>query len=178
MKFIYFLTATLLFVTSTELFSQTKFIAHRSHSGSSNTFTLAHPGNLGEYWEEEPPPIDTTSRIDTVHAVPGEPQRKPIHLHVLDTVRVNVPVVDTIRVIAPEVPDSVKLQAPSVDALKPSISNKNLREGSSPVSYNSSSSTTTEGNQNGLIWLALGLGLPAIAVAIYNLRRGRESDHV
>jgi hypothetical protein len=33
---------------STAGFSQTKMIAHRSHSGSNSTFTLAGPDNFGE----------------------------------------------------------------------------------------------------------------------------------
>ena len=156
MKHTYFLTAVLLFVTSPLLFSQTKFIAHRSHSGSPGTFTLAHPGNMGlGHWEE--PIIDTTvsaqAKAVTPHTTP--PPTSPVP-----------GVIDTLKV------------APGVDSTRPNISNESPKESTSKSTDQARAEATQPDRENrsALLWLALGLGLPTAGILGFNLRQRRSNQ--
>ena len=151
-------TLFLLIVTSTSLVAQTKFIAHKSHSGTSETFTLASPGNFGLCPEYRMLP-DTTSRVDSTLMKPST---------TLKTSPVILP--------APPSPtqiDTLKEGVPEIDSLQPNISNKNKPQGEKNVDQAESSSTKKK-DKNGLLWLALGLGFPAIGITLVRLRGKKD----
>ena len=145
MRFIYFLTTTLLFVTSSSLFSQTKLIGHRSHSGSGETFTLAAEGNFG--WDPSwNIPIDTTSQPDS-----------------LESGATGTTTIDTLTI-----------EEPRIDSLQPNTLNQD-QDKVRPIDADQTMSSANVGNhQNGLLWLAFGLGLPMIGITFFKLRHKED----
>lgn len=155
MKKLYLLTATLVFVTSVALSAQTKFVAHKSHSGTSETFTLAQPGNMGlpsNYFED--PVIDTTEQDSTGITPPSTPQNA-LQNH-----------------LSPTIPDSTQqMVEPESDSTKPNMSNEQGTPAKgSAMNEEKGSERFSERGGSGLLLLALGLGLPIAGITLRAIR--------
>ncbi|MGE3799896.1 MAG: hypothetical protein AB7H80_02635 [Candidatus Kapaibacterium sp.] len=184
MKFIYLCTATLFLLKSTHLFSQTKFIAHRSHSGLDETFTLTGEGNFGEIrrnWYH----IDTAFQVESVEessegkeqTTPTTPEPGPQALP-KENRKVSAPEVPSVAppptpAAAPTI-DTLNQSEPAADSLQPNISTlKKSKSKQQSVAQNISRNDTGK-NRESLIWLALGLGFPAIVTVGRNLWKGTD----
>ncbi|MCB0714225.1 MAG: hypothetical protein KDD67_18010 [Ignavibacteriae bacterium] len=146
MKLIYLLTTTLLFVTSSSLFSQTKLIGHRSHSGSGETFTLAAEGNFG--WDPSwNIPIDTTEQTDSVEN--GASGTTTI--------------------------DTLTIEEPRIDSLQPNVSNRDQAYQMNTDRTTNSSNRGDHQNRLLWLALGLGFPV-VIAVGRTLLRRSNDKE--
>ncbi len=160
------LTLLLFIVTATMLNAQTKQIAHRSHSGSAETFSLAaNSSNLGispEYYRLEP---DTIQVIDSTE-IPPRATTPPA-----------APVVPA-KPATPAEPEPVKPETTTPEAApatkeeqpEPSISKENVVAPTSSPAQAYRSESSKSGRNSSLFWLAFGLFLPAIVIGAVSIR--------
>lgn len=149
------LTLLAFFVTATLLSAQTKQIAHRSHGGSPETFSLhASEDNFGLF---EPPPSIDSSAIDSIF---NKATRQLQH-------ESNGPV--------PSV-DSLQPQQNGSDSLRPSISNQKESNGRGTAALEAPENHD-DGRIARLAGLGAGIALPIAALALFTIRRGERTSN-
>lgn len=174
------LIVLLLFAPASDLIAQTKLIAHRSHSGSDDTFTLICSDNFGlgpeSYYMIEP---DTVRAIDTV-AKPIEPVRV---IPKLISPQLEPSGTQTAPVTLPEMkatPDTLKRNphdetSPPQPASLPDVSEERKEVSVPAAAHSHAQGEPAHDRHASLLWLALALAMPAAGSIVVGVRRRDRS---